>query len=771
MAIKILSNKELTLEQSNYLKTKLLEIASTDQLIGGLLNNQNIHPLILNNGVINIIKFFDNITPEKQNFIWKIHNKLKNTNSLIGLNYINKSDKQIWTCRTLYSKTLRHLIEFYEVRSQLVFDIDFIKQLFNQVQKLKNEKVIHGHLNLNNIIYENKKIFFVDFLYSIFNKRTQSKYLDPARKNNNFGFYNDIYSLGLVLNEIPINYSEKQNKLISLMIQENFGKRPTINYLIKEFFTEQNNFKIEHSEVEQINFNPEIDNTLNSKVEFDNNVDLGNYLEKLKDTAEISPEIINNIRTSYSSYVKSNKNETTSNTETIIETTNASVNKTNKNYFKLFKYIFLASLIGIFFFIFLKQNNSNISEYKELWNSGIKSNIEKISTLALEGDSDAQNAIISSSINNNQKEYNSQFIKNIFQSKWEPELTKTDRKYALSLGLAGYIENDKLFIPNNDEKLHPGLVYSILNNSKKDHSFLKNYPISYFNSLSKNIALSFAKYEILGFKTLSDKGVKELAKLSSGNLDKQSINNFFNKNDSNEQTVGKLNILNDLEFENKNFHQDLYNHIKEIDTFSLYIKWFDQSKIFKWDEVEPSLKLNILSGQITEELSEEYLFDLLDYPLSSVRISALNKLISLHEPSDSYTLNLLKSPNFKLFRDQKILLGTLLKMNVSQKRVLIDSLFSSNPDIYSLVQLLVTRVGSKENDLISIEIGRYLKDKVWFASLTDYENLINHPNSFIRALIYEKLNKSKDKELSILKKAFNLETNQKLKDFINKKIS
>lgn len=153
-------------------------------------------------------------------------------------------------------KTLRQILDESEgLGEKLSKEIakTILEDLINNLFRLHSKfKMAHFDLSPDNILIsrEDNKLYFIDFSLARFEKEFQLMeepvgkvdYMAPEIYEKEFGFFSDVYALGIICEEViknseQLNYNEKINFLIASMKLPKFDARITIDEVYHQFNT------------------------------------------------------------------------------------------------------------------------------------------------------------------------------------------------------------------------------------------------------------------------------------------------------------------------------------------------------------------------------------------------------------------------------------------------------------------------------------------------------------------------------------------------------
>jgi len=133
----------------------------------------------------------------------KIINKLK---SIINVPEIIKTDKENIIMQHINGKKLSDHLEKLDYK-------EICKQIGESLTKLHNQDILHGDLTTSNMIFKNKKIYFIDFGLGFHSKKIEDKAVDlhllqQALNAKHFSVAEECFKI------ILKNYKPEKSKLI-----------------------------------------------------------------------------------------------------------------------------------------------------------------------------------------------------------------------------------------------------------------------------------------------------------------------------------------------------------------------------------------------------------------------------------------------------------------------------------------------------------------------------------------------------------------------------
>jgi hypothetical protein len=424
--------------------------------------------------------------------------------------------------------------------------------------------------------------------------------------------------------------------------------------------------------------------------------------------------------------------------------------------------------------VLITSGDNEHLDFSSYWNSAIPSRMKVVAKEAvLNSNSKAELVIIESVIKGiDSSAINKVFLEIAFNTEWEHELSKDDRKLALAIGLKNLLEGEKLDLINLEEA-HAGVVLATIVNLPVTGDVGDTGRISTrrMSQLPDRYSMAYAELEAAGIKTFASPVARAMSRILSGNTSVTTLLVYLEDEKNDLHNLAKIRAL--ARIKDKNLGSQLSEVWPQLSgMMNDYARWFDQDKLGIWQNVDSKDRLSMIAD-LDEEFKADFsqLADLLSFPLANVAYSAQLKLADL--PSLAKFKNMFaKLVGAKeLSREQIIgLVLALADKDVERRDSLVAAWFSSNPRADFIVKLLAATHDLHE-DGFSLEAARYLKDKDWKIQNSELDKLIIHQEFLVRALVYSKLDANDPNQLNLLKNAIKIETDPKLKEQLNLKIN
>lgn len=431
-----------------------------------------------------------------------------------------------------------------------------------------------------------------------------------------------------------------------------------------------------------------------------------------------------------------------------------------------------------FFASFFAEETASI-DYAAYWQSNLPSKMQQVVARAvIEGDTNAEITIIQDVIAGNKRpNVRSELLKIAFSPLWEQNLSPSDRKLALLLGLPNLIPKGDISVPALAEA-HPGVILAALANLplEEDVGAVARIPLKVMAPLPSPFRESFAVLEALGIQSFSALPARALVRLTLGITIPESMVAFLNGADSVVATVGYVRILYGLVAQEPFIAEVLPTVASETQNEHLQgvFSWFELDPLELWKQTTPTAKMAIFSGMFSEVgLGLAQFSDLLRFPLPHVRQQAIQSLQNMPwargQQKTIAQLGMFQEEG-GLTRTGVISLILALSKPEAEQDSLIGLWFSTDPSPQEIFELLLTRDPKKEDDSFSLEAARYLKDKDFSWTLEQKKKLSAHREMLVRALVYTRLDPENAKEMAILENMREVEPNSFLRKQLDLKL-
>lgn len=443
--------------------------------------------------------------------------------------------------------------------------------------------------------------------------------------------------------------------------------------------------------------------------------------------------------------------------------------KPKKNPPYIFIAVLLAITIGITYYFMGSSTEESLppieqiapEQYEAAWNSGIPSQMIPVALSALEPTAKvtkAEQIILKSALQDDKKlpGVNNTLIKVSFDTRWEGELRRADRRATLALAMAGLLKERMPTDLANLADLHPGVVLAVTatTNGAGGTAVLSKIPAEILTQLRLPLGYAF-KLIIDGRPEMScaDQGVRSLARLVAFGLDDvERIKDFLSADGAR-----RISVFAFMYSQDNQRAENLLNIIlndPKVNIEDPNINWGKDWGLYSWEELEASDKLFVLAGVApSRELRPQNIGKLFSHPSRSLRTYAIEQSldrITFRHPGAKEVFDILKENPVMLNGDDTLRLALFLEnpQRVTTERI--RGWLQSSPPVELISKLLLATAGEKEATKLDFEFARYLKQQNWSPDVTMLSKLYNHPDGFTRMFAYSKTYQLDDKETAYM---------------------
>lgn len=419
-------------------------------------------------------------------------------------------------------------------------------------------------------------------------------------------------------------------------------------------------------------------------------------------------------------------------------------------------------------------------QYEVAWNSGVPSQMLPVALAALEPGSkvtSAEQIILKSALQEDKKlpGINNTLIKVAFDTRWEGELRRADRRATLALAMSGLLRDRMPQDLANLADLHPGVILAVTAtaNGPAGTAALGKIPAEILTQLTLPLGYTF-KLLIDGRAemTCADQGIQSLARLIAFGLDnKERIADFLSADGAR-----RLSVFAFMYSQDNSRAESVLNILlndPEVKIEDPNILWGKQWELNSWDELEASDKLFVLAGVApSRELRPQNIGKLFSHPARGLRTYAIEKSldrISFSHPGAKEVFAILKTNPELLNGDDTLRLALLLENPAKVTTQIVRGWLKSEPPLEIIAPLLLATAQEKTATKLDFEFARYLKEKKWNPDVPTLSRLYAHPDSFTRVMAYSKTFELEDKETAymFLERAKESESEKEFKDQID----
>ncbi len=783
----VLSLTELSEEQSRKALDYFNRAGRPGDLTGLLLGEalRNSKPITIEGSRISLIRFSNPDFKDSELVISLFRKEFYKTAqfaSKYGISGVGESNGQFWMKRSFFQRTLVDLTR-EEVENNLKL---LVPNLILQVKEWLSDGVIHAHLCPENIGVEEGQPVVIDFNFGLLDDFQRESFAPEVRdksfkdvielieSNEQNRSAIDIFGLGFTLKSLgEICFNTPQIYCIARMLSETVEERPKIEEVEKIFGNFFNKSSGTSSDLFSLQSQPSVEDALSW----------------LQGTTRLGPDLVSQIR----GLIEEKNSQLKSRNDAVLETFSSikkeenpikeeklldakkvyneakipksqrRVKKSNSSSLFYMAILGLILALGYYFFSSKSDGRPIAVNYKQFWQSAVPSKMAKVAEDAVDySDENAELVILEDIFSGNKRQkVNSELIIKVFNPEWENEISLDDRKQLLSLALHKLMDRDPPKIKYNE--VHPGALFGLLSSASLGELESRGQEISVL-SLTKLPGIKgkvFSGIVKLGVKDFSEISTHAVVKILSGDYSLRSIQAFIGEIKDPVSSLSKLGLFIGHKDLPESFFAQSIELLKSGDeSLDILFNWFTQNESIDWGKITSRVKLALASGGFDKTLSFEYILDLVTFPISSTKNTALNEVRKQFKNTDEPTLNFLASNLNKFTRSQTVFLLRALRVN---EHSLIDNWFESSPAPQEVVKLLIVRSNLTSPDAYSIDAARYLINKPWEASPTELEILAQNPDSLVRSLVYSKLDASDPISKSLIKKMIKFEPDPRLR--------
>jgi hypothetical protein len=396
------------------------------------------------------------------------------------------------------------------------------------------------------------------------------------------------------------------------------------------------------------------------------------------------------------------------------------------------------------------------AEYQDGWGSGERARMTVVArAAAVRGEPAAINTVLDDVLSGSNPEgVRGAFLRVAFDEEWRGELSDTDRKAAIALGLDQLVPELKGRIEPTTA-LHPGILLAMLGQlpAKSVANDIKQSSIERLLTLPEPFRGLFAQMKSMGVKTLGDPRVAALAGIVTGDTRVANFETFIGKDSSAAQTLASISLIAPIIASNQGAQRDLLGILTERGgELGSLVSWFELLDLAQWSKVAPEQKLALVLGELPEQgLAGIQYVDLLSFPIEAVRAKSILKVRgSFQDPDAEKVLVTVTSPASGLTREQVIALISALQLAPEARTPFITAWFDLKPPPDTVLLLLLARASADSTDLFNLEATRYLKRSQFNSNLDVLKLLAVHPEPLARVLAYTKLDPNDQAQRSVL---------------------
>lgn len=390
------------------------------------------------------------------------------------------------------------------------------------------------------------------------------------------------------------------------------------------------------------------------------------------------------------------------------------------------------------------------------WDSGIPSQMRPVALAAVNEGSDVAERIIITSSKTADKAadvVNYPLLRMAFDTKWEMQLSNTDRKVALTLAMGKLLGKD---VPAENVELlslHPGVILAIVSTIPRPAAIGK-IPASVLTKLPPPLSFAFSELVkahpdlICGDPVVTGLGRFEIRGIGSSSELVQFLE---------QDTVVRLRALALFASQDRTFARSILDKLLNRPNVKLdhpIIQWGMAVRLTTWQELDSNDQLFILAGIVPPgELKETVFLQMLAHPLPEVRKVALENTlerIPLMHPGKVAVLNILiKNPEIltaKQTLDLAVMLEQPKKASPEMIRSFVSGFTAENTRALRILEtLLISTAGEPSATKLDTEISIHLAMVGWEPDVDILRKLVFHPDRHTRLFAYMKVFALNDK--------------------------
>lgn len=720
----VVSFEKLAATQLGIIESYIKQVGADGRCVGALVGHEewDLRPLVVKSGQLTIIRFSEPLSSQSEQRILDLLNlgkKLSASNEIWSYLISGRTNTQVWFQRAFYPATMQDDLAALRLMTPAE-KRKYCLEIAVVLGHLHRAGVVHGHITPNNIAWVGAAPNLLDFGFTQFsNYREAVSSLAPEiRRGEAATPAADIFGLGGVYAALtdPVETLPLAD-LINRMTAEDLRERPSLD-------------------------------------------EVAAFFEGKKRPAAAEP------------FTRGKAEPAKAPSE----------DQSERNNSFIFTLIFAAMLISFAFLNYLRpaveDSGYENASYADLWHSHQPSMMQVTARAAIEeNDRLAQALIIKDVLNGGRPErINTEVIKIVFDPRWEAELSDNDRKIALVLGTAGIFSNNLPKLPPL-ETAHPIVLLAIAGTMPVDVAVkdLNSIPVSRMIELPLPFKTAFVDFSKFFKISINNRSARALSHIVLGDINERIVEQFFREAKSEVDLFKGLRSIAGVLHQYENLDHHLYSvMLSRSKVFAQAYRWFDEEQFAEWHKVPRSQRIAIVAGaELPEKLSFVQYADLLKHPNPGTTKKAVARLNAefFKDGNMAAISNFMSSEANKLTRYQTISLLAAFPLKGKAADDFYSKWFQTEPDIDSVLGVLLIRSNAERNDMFNFRAAQYLTDKSWTITEEKLKKLVIHPESLARALAYAKLNKNRAADLELLNTMAIAEPNPRLREEVRRKIN
>jgi serine/threonine protein kinase len=316
--------------------------------------------------------------------------------------------------------------------------------------------------------------------------------------------------------------------------------------------------------------------------------------------------------------------------------------------------------------------------------------------------------------------------------------------------------------------LFTAIAYNILTPGREEESVSTDSvePLKTENNIDKvRSAISGAAREGLEAGPEKDKIIASLDGMLSVEFDAENIKLLLNAISSEKDVLLIFKLLTGFYSEDLKKLESIYSIIPQIRHLQKYYDWFAMNPLADWSKENYLVKLLIIAGDVSNNISNPDLyFDLIYFPQPEISAKAARVIVNKKSTLKLLIDSIRNNPEIK--RVPAISLYFACALEKKKQRHLISKWFDYQPDVKSVYNLLMDFDRHSEYEVFSFFAGRYLKSVKFSPTDEQVLKMLSHSEDQVRIFAVNEISNNRKKLIPALKLALDKEQNPKIKEAI-----
>lgn len=741
IALGELKPSEVTIVQS-YLKIT----GQTGALVGAVRAEASwdLRPVLLERDELSVLRFAaaqPNLSAAMSNYAVGIADLLQKESTATGTIVSGVAQGRLWVRR-----------EWPRVKHALTSQREIILELLRFVERCHQSGVAHGHLAWPNVFLIGGTVRVVDFGFAALNATGGSSTESfppewrPGEVPKPAG---DLFLLGKMLLEVDLNdFTPDQRGLVMALLNPHPGSRPIMRTLLDRFSTRG------AGGVSEGSFKSGRLITTTNKGNSPSSEPTVSEQRRAETPRSFSP--------SAEPAASPDLTQTRDQKQTSDQRRSTQINPVI--------YVLLGILAVVLYLRFWGGLDSESDlPVETYWQSNQISLMRHVGAAAIaDPDGPAALTVVGDALRGQKRtQVSGDFLRIVFDPRWEASLDETDRSLAFKSALSGLMGTDPPLLSDLQQR-HPALLLAALATAR-DEAARKGAAINRLSELPEPYGPVFQGLIDQGINEGGEPVVFFAARIVSGDVSEEVIDGFLAGDRP--PMLGRLKAVFPLAEQSPSFAAIILRLLAR-GPFGQLVSWFDEEAAGHWGTLAPAARLSLLLGKYPEvPLAKEQLIDLCSFPNPQIRDRARADLPAAVGPESGRIAGLVFRQKDKLLtREQLIILFELFTLSQEEEYTFLDIWFKTKPEPSLVLKILIARQDIRGLDPFNVEAARYLKDKNWIASLTELKALSLHPEPLARTLAYSRLDPKVPDQAEVLRAMAKVEPNQRIRDQIQLKI-